>query len=101
MKVNELKPYESLRLTEGTGSSIMYVIKSNDDRLYITCDAEMKNVTPKGEDAWMYDHFLTLSGEPSDTQEIINKMKETSKDWYTLLQCDVLLNELPNATAIR
>ena len=96
MNVQELRPFECIRLTEGTGDSTMCIIKGNvRNRIYVTQENTRKGVyeikdadeTSKATE-WFYKHFSKSEGEKYDTRQAIANISKNSRDWYTLLLCE-------------
>lgn len=98
MKSSELNVHQCMRITEGCGNSIMYVIKGNNNYVYVTQDTEIKRLAPNEDpdQQFIYDHFAKNAvGVPEDDVfKVIENIKKTSRDWYTLLLCEVILKEL-------
>ena len=102
MNVQELRPFECIRLTEGTGDSTMCVIKGNRfGRIYITqeestgkCELLSLDETSRGNNAYVYQHFSKATGEKYNTSEVIARIKNKSRDWYVLLLCECILDGL-------
>ena len=96
MNVQELQPFESIRLTEGTGNDTMHVIKGENKKLYITRNDEVKELAPSknGINQSIYEHFSKISGVKADTLQVITNIRTTSHDWYSLLLCEMIFNKL-------
>jgi hypothetical protein len=97
MNVQDLKPFECVRLTEGTGGSSMHVIKGKEDEIFITRDTEVKRVKPdpsNENNQYVYEHFSKISGEKADTKTVITGIRTTSHDWYSLLMCELIYKGL-------
>lgn len=102
MNVQELKPFECVRLTEGTGDSVMHVIKGKNDEIFVTRDEEVKRIKPDSsneDNQFVYNHFSKENGEKTDTLEVIKKIRTTSHDWYSLLMCELIFKGLNNEEA--
>jgi hypothetical protein len=95
MNVQELKPFESIRLTEGTGGDIMHVIKGENE-LFVTRNTEVKKLAPSKDEnnQWVFEHFSKENGEKSDTLAVITNIRTTSHDWYSLLLCELIYKGL-------
>ena len=95
MNVQELKPFESIRLTEGTGGDTMHVIRGENE-LFVTRNTEVKRLAPSKDEnnQLVFDHFSKENGEKSDTLAIITNIRTTSHDWYSLLLCEMIFNKL-------
>ena len=99
MNVQKLNTLECIHLTDGAGDSLMHVIKT-EKKLYVTRDDEMKAIDANSEheiNREIYEHFANVDGEKVDTRKVLENFKKNSHDWYSLLLCDMLLNELNNA----
>ena len=99
MNVQDLKPFECVRLTEGTGGCSMHVIKGKEDEIFITRDTEVKRVKPdpsNENNQYVYEHFSKISGEKADTMTVIKGIRVTSHDWYSLLMCELIFKGLNN-----
>ena len=96
MNVQELKPFESIRLTEGTGGDIMHVIKGENDKLFVTRNTEIKELAPSKNDInqRIFEHFSKEKGEKADTLAVITNIRTTSHDWYSLLLCEMIFDKL-------
>lgn len=93
MKVKDLQPFESIRLTEGTGGCNMHVINGGTGKIYVTRDLEIKEVneTDQAEaNQFCWKHFNNEEGEKSNTLDVINYIRTHSHDWYSLLLCEVI-----------
>ena len=102
MNVQELRPFECIRLIEGTGDSTICVIKGDRfGRIYITqeesngkCQIARLDETSSGNNAYVYQHFSKSTGEKYNTLEVITRIKNKSRDWYVLLLCECVLEGL-------
>jgi hypothetical protein len=99
MNVQDLKPFECVRLTEGTGDSVMHVVKGKNDEIFVTRDTEVKRIKPDSsnkDNQWVYDHFSKENGEKADTLTVIKGIRTSSHDWYSLLMCELIFKGLNN-----
>lgn len=99
MNVQDLKTLESIKITEGTGGSLMHIIK-HDKNLYVTRDDEMKKLEPDSEheiNREIYQHFVKMDGEKANTREVLENFRKNSHDWYSLLLCEMLIRDLDDA----
>lgn len=96
MNVQELQPFESIRLTEGTGNDTMHVIKGENNKLYVTRNNEIKELAPSKDEftQYTYEHFSKENGEKADTLKVITNIRTISHDWYGLLLCEMIFNKL-------
>ena len=65
MNVQELKPFECIQLTEGTGGSKMHVIKGDNDEIFITCDTKVNRLNShesNENNQYVYNHFSKENG---------------------------------------
>jgi hypothetical protein len=102
MNVQELKPFECVRLTEGTGDSVMHVIKGKENEIFVTRDNEVKRIKPDAsneDNQFVYNHFSKENGEKADTLAVIKEIRTTSHDWYSLLMCELIFKGLNNEEA--
>lgn len=88
----ELKPFQAVRLTSGTGDSTMHIIVDADVCLYITQEeagkeSSVKRISPKDkENEWIYNHFLKSSGElVENINPLMQRIKNSTHDWWSLL----------------
>ena len=99
MNVQDLKPFECIQLTEGTGGSKMHVIKGNNDEVFVTCDTKVNRLNSDESDKnrqLAYNHFSKENGEKADTLKVITEIRTTSHDWYALLLCELIYKGLNN-----
>lgn len=99
MNVQDLKPFECVRLTEGTGGSKMHVIKGKGKEIYVTCDDKVKRLDPDPSDEnekYVYNNFLNSNGEKTDTITVIKDIRISSHDWWSLLLCEMIYNDMNN-----
>lgn len=102
LKVSELKPFQAIRLTSGTGSSTMHIIVDADVCLYITQEekgkeATVKRVSPKDkENEWIYNHFVKSSGElVENINPLVQRIKDSTHDWWSLMLLACLVTDMP------
>lgn len=100
-KVTELKPFQAIRLTSGTGESIMHIIVDKEDCLYITQEEEgkeatVKRVSPEDKaNEWVYTHFLKSSGVlVEDINPLIKRIKDSTHDWWSLMLLACLVTDM-------
>lgn len=99
MNVQDLKPFECIQLTEGTGGSKMHVIKGEKDEIFVTCDTKVNRLNPNESDKnnqLAYNHFSKENGEKADTLKVIANIRTTSHDWWSLLLCEMIYNDMNN-----
>lgn len=99
MNVQELRPFECIRLIEGTGGSKMHVIKGDDDEIFITCDMKVSRLNShesNENNQFAYNHFSKENGEKADTLKVITEIRTSSHDWYDLLLCELIYKGLNN-----
>lgn len=97
MNVTELRPFECIRLTEGTGDSTMHVIKGEKDEIFVTCDTKVNRLNShesNENNQYVYNHFSKENGEKADTLKVITAIRTTSHDWYALLLCEMIYRGL-------
>ena len=96
MNVQELQPFESIRLLEGTGNDTMHVIKGENNKLYVTRNNEVKELAPSknGINQSIYEHFSKANGAKANTLKVITNIRTTSHDWYGLLLCEMIFDKL-------
>ena len=82
MNVQELQPFESIRLLEGTGNDTMHVIKGENNKLYVTRNNEVKELAPSKNEInqSIYEHFSKENGEKTDTLKVITNIRTASHD---------------------
>ena len=97
VNVVDLKPFECVRLTEGTGNSVMHVIKGKDDEIFVTCDLKVNRLNShetNENNQYVYNHFSKEKGEKADTMSVITGIRVNSHDWYALLLCELIYKGL-------
>ena len=101
IKLSELKPFQAVRLTSGTGNSTMHIIVDEDSQLYITQEEAGKESTVKRvssedkENKWIYDHFLKSSGElVEDINPLVQRVKNSTHDWWSLMLLACLVTDV-------
>ena len=100
MNVQDLKPFECVQLVEGTGGCVMHVIKGQDDEIFVTRDNDMRRLSANESNEtnqWVYNQFSKTKGIKDNTLDVVEKIQKTSRDWYVLLLCEMLLKELSDA----
>jgi hypothetical protein len=100
MELSELKPFQAIRLTSGTGDSTMHIIVDENSRLYITNEEAGKESTVKRlssddeKNKRVYDYFLKSSGElVEDINPLIQRVKNSTHDWWSLMLLACLVTD--------
>ena len=94
MLVSDLKPFECVQLVEGTGGSIMHVIKGQNEELFVTRDNDIRRLSANESNEtnqWVYNQFLKDKGIKDNTLDVVEKIQKTSRDWYVMLLCEIII----------
>jgi hypothetical protein len=94
MLVSDLKPFECVQLVEGTGDSIMHVIKGQNEEIFVTRDNDIRRLSANESNEtnqWVYNQFSKEKGIKDNTLDVVEKIQKTSRDWYVMLLCEIII----------